>query len=162
MRRADGQDDVRPPGQVGGLARGIGPAAGVSPAAAARSRVAGPRPAGTHSTWYPRPVRQAATAAPISPGCSSPIGVSLIRPVSRGTAPAAVPGPHYGRYQAGKTLSWPRRCAPGSGVYRLPCSTPNSSGKVAPELGEVDLTVTPGWWASTSSVLPSAFVHSTA
>src|SRR5580693_345087 len=70
-----------------------GPAAAVSPAAAARAWVAGPRPAGTHSTWYPRPVRQAATAAPISPGCSSPISVSLIRPVSRGAVPGRGPGP---------------------------------------------------------------------
>src|SRR5580704_6160547 len=70
-----------------------GPAAAVSPATAARAWVAGPRPAGTHSTWYPRPVRQAATAAPISPGCSSPISVSLTRPVSRGAGPGRGPGP---------------------------------------------------------------------
>ena len=47
----------------------------VSPAASARSLVAAPRPSGSHSTWCPAPARHFPTAAPISPGCSSPIVV---------------------------------------------------------------------------------------
>ena len=42
--------------------------ASVSPAAAARAAVSGPRPADAHSTVCPRPVRHRPTAAPISPG----------------------------------------------------------------------------------------------
>ena len=48
----------------------------VSPAAAARSLVAALRPSGTHSTRCPAPARHCPTAAPISPGCRSPIVTS--------------------------------------------------------------------------------------
>ena len=52
----------------------------VSPAASARSLVAALRPSGTHSTRCPAPARHFPIAAPISPGCSSPIVISLILP----------------------------------------------------------------------------------
>jgi hypothetical protein len=42
-------------------------------AASALAALAGPCPADAHSTGYPAATRQPATAAPISPGCSSPI-----------------------------------------------------------------------------------------
>ena len=71
-------------------------------------------------------------------------------------AQAAVLGPHCGRYQAGKVFSRPRRCWPGSGAKALPRSTPNCTGKKAPGPGEIGLRVTPGRWASTSSVLPAS------
>src|SRR5215831_14072815 len=60
------------------------------PAAAARSAVAGLRPADAHSTVSPRLVRHAPTAAPISPGCSTPITVWST--VASGTSLAYVPG----------------------------------------------------------------------
>jgi hypothetical protein len=50
----------------------------VSPAAAARSAVAGPRPWDAHSTVCPRVVRHRPMAAPISPGCSRPTIASLM------------------------------------------------------------------------------------
>src|SRR5580692_1788409 len=56
----------------------------VSPAAAARAAVAGLRPSGTHSTRCPAPARHCPTAAPISPGCSSPIVVSSMLLISPG------------------------------------------------------------------------------
>ena len=51
-----------------------------SPASAARSLVAALRPSGTHSTRCPAPARHFPIAAPISPGCSSPIVTSPMRP----------------------------------------------------------------------------------
>src|SRR5690348_10421986 len=53
-----------------------------SPASAARSLVAALRPSGAHSTRCPAPARHCPTAAPISPGCSSPIVRSPMLPIS--------------------------------------------------------------------------------
>src|SRR5581483_11986805 len=66
----------------------------VSPAASARSLVATPRPSGTHSTRCPAPARHLPTAAPISPGCSSPIVVSVMPLFSPGAGPGAEAGVH--------------------------------------------------------------------
>src|SRR5438045_1617231 len=56
----------------------------VSPAAPARSLVAALLPSGSHSTRCPAPARHFPTAAPISPGCSSPIVVSPMPSISPG------------------------------------------------------------------------------
>src|SRR6185369_11636448 len=47
------------------------------------------RPSGTHSTRCPAPARHFPTAAPISPGCSSPIVVSVMPLFSPGAGPGA-------------------------------------------------------------------------
>src|SRR5262249_61866576 len=57
--------------------------ASVSPAALARAAVSGPRSSDAHSTVWPRPARHCATAAPICPGCSTPITSLLTGQVSR-------------------------------------------------------------------------------
>src|SRR5580700_1613163 len=56
----------------------------LSPAAVARAALAALRPSGTHSTRCPAATRHCPTAAPISPGCSSPIVASPIDPLSPG------------------------------------------------------------------------------
>ena len=58
----------------------------ISPAASARSRVAGLRPSAAHSTRCPAPARHFPTAAPISPGWNNPTVTSLmplLSPVQR-------------------------------------------------------------------------------
>src|SRR5262249_52882993 len=118
-----------------------------SPAASARATVAALRPADAHSTVSPRLLRQPPTAAPISPGCSTPItfsstitsGTSLTHP-AMAWAEQRTPG---GACTFGKAFSLPNAAlpsgiyhtghapgpgvgAPGSGVNRSPLSTPNS------------------------------------
>src|SRR5689334_24941902 len=61
----------------------------VSPAASARSLVAVLLPAGSHSTRCPASARHFPIAAPISPGCSSPIVVSVMPLFSPGAGPGA-------------------------------------------------------------------------
>src|SRR5215470_12033848 len=92
------------------------------PAAAARSAVVGLRPADAHSTVSPRWVRQAPTAAPISPGCSTPI--TFLSTVASGTSLAHVLESRGG-YHAGQAFG-PGRGAPGSGVNLYPSTTQNA------------------------------------
>src|SRR5215813_3344157 len=68
--------------------------ASFSPAALARSAVAALRPSDAHKTVYPRLVRQRPTAAPISPGCSSPITCMFTH---TSVAQRAVPVPGWAR-----------------------------------------------------------------
>src|SRR4051812_15816224 len=58
----------------------------VNPLDLARSRVAALRPADTHKTLWPLETRQAATAAPISPGWSTAIVLTMTCPSSAAEA----------------------------------------------------------------------------
>ena len=78
-------------------ARSASEAAAVSPAASARAALAGLRPAASQSTSCPAAVRHCPTAAPISPGCSSPIVVSLMSPLSPGAVGVVLQRPVPGR-----------------------------------------------------------------
>src|SRR5205823_6666356 len=91
------------------------------PAASARAAVAGLRPADAHSTVSPHWLRQPPTAAPISPGCSTPItfsstftsATSLTHAAKARTGPQA-PG---GTCTFGKAFSLPNAARP-SGICR--------------------------------------------
>src|SRR5215831_4723388 len=74
------------------------------PAAAARSAVAGLRPADAHSTVSPRWVRQAPTAAPISPGCSTPI--RFLSTIASGTSLTHVPRPGLPGRPGARSRPW--------------------------------------------------------
>src|SRR5215467_13712132 len=128
------------------------------PAAAARSAVAGLRPADAHSTVSPRWLRQPPTAAPISPGCSTPI--TFLSTIASGDKSRPCRNEPGGVYQVGQAFG-PGLGAPGSGVNRLPSSTPNSMPYPAVLLLCGSLTGRPGLWARTISLLPEEFVHST-
>src|SRR5215469_18639146 len=73
------------------------------PAAAARSAVAALRPADAHSTVSPRWLRQPPTAAPISPGCSTPI--RFLSTIASGHKSRPCPRP--GGVQSGHAFSMP-------------------------------------------------------
>src|SRR6202034_351825 len=87
----------------------------VRPASLALTAVSGPRASEAHSTRWPAPVRHRPTAAPISPGCSSPITVALslvmsecdmaVRPRPGAWPDRGLPGD---RVASGRTRDWRR------------------------------------------------------
>src|SRR5437667_3290404 len=84
------------------------------PAASARAAVAGLRPADAHSTVSPHWLRQPPTAAPISPGCSTPI--TFLSTVASGTSLAHARSP--GGSAFGKAFGRPNAARP-SGIYHV-------------------------------------------
>src|SRR6266702_3559317 len=108
----------------------------VSPAAAARSLVAALRPAGAHSTWYPAPARHCPTAAPISPGCRSPIVTSPMLPYIIRCRGARVG--HHVFTEVAALLRWPagaRTCHPAGTRYGQDMTLVPSPGR--PSAGRV-------------------------
>src|SRR5262245_21236511 len=91
--------------------------ASFSAAALARSAVAALRPSDAHKTVYPRLVRHRPTAAPISPGCSSPI-TCMFTHTSVAQRAAPVPGRAGIGWQAPRQPSDARSPVPQPG--RLP------------------------------------------
>ena len=102
-----------------------------SSAASARPVVARLRPAGSHSTVCPAVTRQPPTAAPISPGCSSPtVAMRFLQPDGRCSA-------HHCAGSAGYQATWYSRL-PSSHWYQLP-GTGIGSGRNDPSLNTPNL-----------------------
>jgi len=77
------------------------------PAALARPAVSGPRPCDAHSTTCPASVRHRPTAAPISPGCSSPITLALGMSMAESVT---LPGSSYAADSGVRARCGGRRC----------------------------------------------------